>query len=111
MSYFGPIADIAALFDHLVGATLQRLRHGNAERLGGLEIDDQFDFRGLHDREIGRLLALKNFPGIDTEQNSVSSLHSSLGRRRRRTGETGRLGATTRQGIFEMNVSCVKWFL
>jgi hypothetical protein len=41
---------------------LQRLRYGNAERLGGLEIDDQFDFRSLHDRKIGRLLALKNLP-------------------------------------------------
>jgi hypothetical protein len=33
-----------SLFDHRVGATLQRLRYGNAERLCGLEIDDQFDF-------------------------------------------------------------------
>src|SRR4029450_1672661 len=39
-----------SLFDHLVGATLHRLRHGNAERLGGLEVDDQFDFRCLLDR-------------------------------------------------------------
>jgi tripartite-type tricarboxylate transporter receptor subunit TctC len=28
-----------ALFDHLVGAGEQRVRHGQAERLGGLEID------------------------------------------------------------------------
>ena len=36
---FVPIADIAALFDHLVGAGEQRWRNGEAERLGGLEVD------------------------------------------------------------------------
>jgi hypothetical protein len=29
------------LFDHLVGAGKKRRRHGDAERLGGLEIDYQ----------------------------------------------------------------------
>ena len=29
------------LFDHLVGATEQRQRHGEAERLGRLQIDDE----------------------------------------------------------------------
>src|SRR5262245_27329239 len=33
----------ASLFDHLVGTTLHRLRHGEAERLGGLEVDDHFE--------------------------------------------------------------------
>jgi len=32
---FGPKADINS-FDHLVGAALYRLRHGNAERSSGL---------------------------------------------------------------------------
>ena len=35
------------LFDHLVCATEQRQRHSNAERLGGLEVQQQFDSRGL----------------------------------------------------------------
>src|SRR5262249_25580695 len=39
---YRPIADRAMqqkawLFDHLIGATLLRLRHGNAERLGVLD--------------------------------------------------------------------------
>ena len=43
---FGPKADISQIsFDHLVGAALHRLRHRNAQRLCGLEIDDQLNFR------------------------------------------------------------------
>ena len=44
---------IAYLFDHLIGGDHQRLRHCDAEGLGGLEIDKQFNFRGLLDRQIG----------------------------------------------------------
>jgi hypothetical protein len=48
---FGPKADSCSaakgrLFDHLIGATLNRLRRGNAERLGGLEVDDHSNFVG-----------------------------------------------------------------
>jgi hypothetical protein len=39
-----------SLFDHLVGAAGQRQRDGDAERLGGLEIEDQFNLCGLLDR-------------------------------------------------------------
>jgi hypothetical protein len=37
---------LGQLFDHLVGAAEQRDRHGDAERLGGLEIDNQLDLGG-----------------------------------------------------------------
>src|SRR5690242_15402234 len=70
---FGPGADSCTaarsiLFDHLVGAAAQRQRHGDAERSGGLDVDVQFDFRCLLDRQIGRLLTLEDTAGIDTNQ-------------------------------------------
>jgi hypothetical protein len=46
--------------DHLVGAGEHRPRHFEAERLSGLEIDDQFVLcRRLHG-EVGGLLATKD---------------------------------------------------
>jgi hypothetical protein len=38
--------------DHLVGSGEQRLRDGEAKRPGGLEVDDQINFRSLLDRQI-----------------------------------------------------------
>jgi hypothetical protein len=34
----------ASLFDHLVRELLDRQRHLKAKRLGGLQIDDKFEF-------------------------------------------------------------------
>src|SRR5262249_32214641 len=47
-------------FDHLVGEREQLVRYGEAERLRGIEIYDQQVFCGELDRQVGRLLALKN---------------------------------------------------
>jgi hypothetical protein len=44
-------------FDHLVGAGEQGGRESNAKGLGGLEVEDEFDIRGLLYRQVGRLLA------------------------------------------------------
>jgi hypothetical protein len=52
-------------FDHLVGAARHGQRDVDPERLGGLEVDVQLDFRCLLDRQIGRLRALENPAGID----------------------------------------------
>jgi len=51
----------ASLFDHLVGEQQERFGDREAERLGSLEIDPQFEFRRLDHRQIGRL-----FPAQDT---------------------------------------------
>src|SRR5262245_47033655 len=56
-----------ALFDHLVGAVLDRLRDGDAECLRGPEVDDQLDFRCLLHRKILGLLSLENPAGIDAD--------------------------------------------
>src|SRR5262245_49057980 len=52
------------LFDYLIGAAEQRERERDAERLGGLHVDDQLDPRGLLHRQIGRLFALEDAADI-----------------------------------------------
>ena len=69
-----------------VGGTVE------AERLGGLEVDDQLELGRLHDRQVGRLLALENAAGIDAGLAICigdTALRSSSGRRPRRTRATG----------------------
>ena len=43
----------------------QRRRHREAERLGGLEVDNQFERGRLQDRQIG-LCALNDLAGVGT---------------------------------------------
>jgi hypothetical protein len=47
-------------FDDLIGAEQQRRRDGEAERLRGLQVDDQLELRRLLDGKIGRLGALQD---------------------------------------------------
>jgi hypothetical protein len=44
--------EFVALFDHLVGRHLQGLRHGKPKRFGGVEIDNQLEFRRLQYRQV-----------------------------------------------------------
>src|SRR5215470_17720013 len=48
-------------FDHLIGSNQQRRRDGQAERLGGLEIDGELEFSRLLHWQIGRARAFENF--------------------------------------------------
>src|SRR5947209_3053392 len=62
-----------ALLDNLVGARQHQLRHSEAERLGGLEIDDQLENCRLLDWQIGGLGALEDFSRVSAEQAKGSS--------------------------------------
>src|ERR1700738_92871 len=48
---------IASSFDHLVGAHKQSGWHSKAERVRGLQVEDQLDFRGLENGEIAWFVA------------------------------------------------------
>jgi len=61
---FVPNPEVAASFDHLIGAGEQRGRHRKAEDLSGLEVDDQFKLSWLLDGEVGRLRATQNLVDI-----------------------------------------------
>src|SRR5215831_11055769 len=57
----------APSFDHLVGEREQPVRNLEAERLGGLEVDAQLDFRGLYHRQVGRLFTLEKATGVKSD--------------------------------------------
>ena len=68
MSAVGPKRTFTEpLLDHLIGEGEQRRRNSEAERPGGLEVDDELEFGGLHDREVGGLLAVENPAGVDAD--------------------------------------------
>ena len=53
------------LFDHLVGASEQGERHGDAERLRRLQVDNQLDLGRLLHRQVGRLFAFQDAARVD----------------------------------------------
>src|SRR5262249_10875831 len=52
------------LFDHLVGAGEQLVRHSEAEQPRGLGVDDQLELGRLQDWQVGRLRSLEDATGI-----------------------------------------------
>src|SRR6266481_1004650 len=75
---FVPATEVAASFDYLVGTAEQREWDGETERLCGLEVYNQLDLRRLHDRQVGRLLALENFPGVGADQTVIFRFIASV---------------------------------
>src|SRR5262249_20519165 len=63
---FEPPSPFTSL-DHLVGEREQPVRNLEAERLGGLEVDAQLDFRGLYHRQVGRLFTLEKATGVKSD--------------------------------------------
>src|SRR6266478_6520225 len=57
----------AISFYDLVGAGAQRQGDGEAEHLGGLEVEDKLKFCGLLERQIGRLFSLENAARIEAK--------------------------------------------
>src|SRR5580765_4478968 len=56
----------AASFDHLIGADEERCRDVDAELLRRLEIDDQIELGGLHNRKLGGFFTLEDASDIGT---------------------------------------------
>jgi hypothetical protein len=55
------------LLDHFVRAELDGRRQIDANRLGGLEVDHQFEFYGLLNGEIGGFRPVEYFDRVKTE--------------------------------------------
>src|SRR5262249_58861682 len=53
------------LLDHLVCDGEKPWREAEAECSGGVEVDHELELARLHDRQVGRLLALGNPAGVD----------------------------------------------
>jgi hypothetical protein len=56
----------AALVNYFIGAREKGRRNRDAKGFGGLEVNRQLEFRGLHDRQIGKLFAFQNASRVRT---------------------------------------------
>ena len=58
-------APMSSLANHLVRPEEELRCEREAKRLGGLEVDDQLELRGLFHREVGRRSAFQHFVHVD----------------------------------------------
>src|SRR6516164_9458338 len=68
----------------LICGRQQRFWNGEAEGLGGLEVDGHFDLHGLLDRQVAGLVSLENPARVDAGQTvrirkTASVAHQSAG--------------------------------
>ena len=66
-----------SLLDDLVGPDEQRRRHGESNRLGGLEVDRQFEFGRLMVRNIAGICAAQD--GVDVVCDNFDQPHEIIG--------------------------------
>src|SRR3954453_11730051 len=90
-------------FDHLVGARDERRGYSNADRLCSLEIDNQFERRGLQDWKITRLIALEDAADVEASfamdaRSTGAVAAETAGQDGFSKGEDCRDGVTDRQG-------------
>jgi hypothetical protein len=77
MSALGQRRICTGSLNHFASTSTERRRHLEAKRLGGVEIDNHFEFDRPTDRQIGWLLAFENSPGIDARSaEGISSVIS-----------------------------------
>jgi hypothetical protein len=53
-----------------------RSRYLNAKRSGRLQVDDEFEFGGLHDGKVGGLRALENLTSVEADLTPRVRRHS-----------------------------------
>src|SRR3954469_9812943 len=79
------------LFNRLVGTGEKRLWHGQAERLGGLQIDHQLKLGRLLDWQIGRPLAVEDLSYVAAELVKRAAEARSIADQAAESGEVAKI--------------------
>src|ERR1700733_5265464 len=60
-----PLTDLVQLFDNFVGNRKHSRRNDQAKGPGGFEVYHELEFRGLHDRQLGRFFTPEYSADVD----------------------------------------------